>query len=93
MHNHGDNDGGMKGMMWMMVICCAAPLLFILVFGAGGKAAGFPSWIVIGGVVAMLGAHFFMMRKPRGHSGEENVVDEGAKNTETKDDKDHSCCH
>ena len=39
MHNH--NGKGNSGMMWMMVICCALPL--VVLFVAGGVA--FPGGI------------------------------------------------
>ena len=46
MHNH-DGKGG-NWMMWAMMICCAVPLLLIVLFGLGGKAFGAPTWVVIG---------------------------------------------
>ncbi len=30
MHNHNNTNGGHKGMMWMMLICCALPLAILL---------------------------------------------------------------
>jgi cell division protein FtsW (lipid II flippase) len=83
MHNH-DNDKQSSWMIWIMVICCAVPLLFVVLFGIGGKASGAPIWIIIGGVVVMIGTHFFMMGRSRRRSDSE------------KDDKTHSgrgCCH
>ena len=88
MHNHDDNDKGMKSMMWMMLICCAVPLLLIVFFGAGGKALGAPTWLVLGGIAVMVVAHFFMMGRSHKHHDEKSESD-------GKDDKDHSghgCC-
>ena len=91
MHDHNDNSkgGGHKGMMWMMVICCAIPLVFILVLGAGGKELGASTWVILGGVAVMVLAHFFMMGKSHKHSDGE------AKNKDTKDKSKsgHGCCH
>lgn len=96
MHNHGDNDGGMKGMMWMMIICCAVPLILIFVLGAGGTIAGAPSWLIIGGVVVMLLAHFFMMGKShtphRPSEEEKNSIDKEGKDEKEKDNSGHGCC-
>ena len=68
MHNHG----GDKRMMWMMALCCAIPLILIFTFGVGGQASGAPSWVVFGGIAAMVAAHFFMMGKSHKHSDEED---------------------
>lgn len=96
MHDHNDNDKGMKSMMWMMVICCAVPLLLILVLGAGGKALGAPTWIVFGGIAVMVIAHFLMMGKSHKHSGDEHEMQDDDKNKDGKNDKTHGghgCCH
>ncbi|MFA6405150.1 MAG: hypothetical protein WCW46_00165 [Candidatus Paceibacterota bacterium] len=98
MHNHEKDNKGMGSMMWMMLICCAVPLILILLFGVGGKAFGASSWVIFGGVAFMLLAHFFMMRG-HGHSNEEKdkqgIAGEDSKNKDDKDHKDHSghgCC-
>jgi high-affinity Fe2+/Pb2+ permease len=95
MHNHDGKDG--SWMMWVMMICCAVPLLFIVLFGLGGKALGAPTWIVIGGIAVMVIAHFFMMGKSHKHSDDEQTTTEGEdKNKDSTDKKDHSshgCCH
>ena len=88
----------MKSMMWMMVICCALPLLLVFVFGlGGGKAVGAPSWLIWGGIGVMVLAHFFMMGKShtsRRPSDEEktNISEEG-KDEKEKDSSGHGCCH
>ena len=81
MHNHDNNGKGMKSMMWMMVICCAVPLLLIVFLGAGGKALGAPTWVVLGGIAVMVVAHFFMMGKSHKQHNEKNEI-------EGKDEKD-----
>ena len=89
MHDH---DGkGSNSMMWMMVICCAIPLLLILVLGSGGKALGTPTWIVLGGVAVMVVAHFFMMGRSHKHSDEEPSTTDGQ--DKNKDHSGHGCCH
>ena len=90
MHVHDENKQS-SWMMWVMMLCCALPLLLILIFGAGGKALGFPTWVVIGGIAVMAVAHFFMMGRPRKHtdSGHEMTGEED-KNKENKNNKNHS---
>lgn len=74
MHNHNGKDG--NWMMWVMMICCAVPLLIVL-FGLGGKAFGAPTWIVLGGVAVMLIAHFWMMsKKHKDHNIDGKAKDE-----------------
>ncbi len=89
MHNHdGKND---NWMMWVMMICCAIPLLVIVLFGFGGRALGAPTWIILGAIAVMVIFHFISMGKSHKHSDEEQTTD-----GEKKDDKDHSghgCCH
>lgn len=93
MHNHdGKND---DRMMWAMMICCAVPLLFIILLGIGDKAFGAPTWIIIGGIAAMAVAHFFMRGKSHKHSDEEQTIDGEDKNKDGKgkDHSGHGCCH
>jgi uncharacterized membrane protein len=80
MHNHpkDNNNSGMKGMMWMMVICCAVlilPFLFL-----GGRLGGGSIWPILGVMAVVFGLHFFMHR---GHHGKH--MDE--KTPHTSDDK------
>lgn len=81
--------------MRMMIICCAVPLLLIILFGLGGKALGTQTWIIVGGIAIMVIAHFFMMGKSRKHADEEQVDGEKDKSKDGKNNKDHSshgCC-
>ena len=95
MHNHDGKDG--NWMMWVMMVCCAVPLLLIVLFGLGGKAFGASTWVVIGGIAVMVIAHFFIMGRSHKHSDEEKLVTGGEdENKGSKDKKDHSghgCCH
>lgn len=70
MHDHDQNSGA-RSMMWMMAICCALPLVLILIFGAGGKAIGAPSWIIFGVVAVMMIVHFLMMGRSHKDSDED----------------------
>ena len=90
-----NNDKGMKSMMWIMLICCGAPLLAFLFIGAGGIAVGASKWLIIGIIALMIIAHIFIMR--RGHKHNDGVQQvEGEKKDDGKG-KDghsgHSCCH
>jgi len=91
MHNHDKKDG--NWMMWAMMICCAVPLLLIVLFGLGGRVLGAPTWIVIGGIAVMVIAHFFIMGKSHKHSDEEPVADGEEKDKDGKDHSRHGCCH
>lgn len=73
MNNHNNsNDGGHKGMMWMMIICCLAP--FVLLFLLGSKVSlGENLWPILIGV--FLVAHLWMMF--RGHGGGRKKEDDG----------------
>lgn len=51
-------------MMWMMMICCLAPVVFILVASKGRGLGGF-GWLVLVGVAVMMASHFWMMRGHR----------------------------
>lgn len=99
MHDNSDNKG-MRTMMWMMTICCALPLILILLFGAGGKAQGVPSWVVLGTIVLMIISHFFMMRRSNRdlgneHDGHKVVNDTNVRNDNNTTDlhSGHGCCH
>ncbi len=92
MHNHDGKDG--SWMMWVMMICCAVPLLLIVLFGLGGKAFGAPTWVVVGGIALMMLAHFFMMGRSHKHSDDEQSGTDGdVKNKDSKDHSGHGCCH
>lgn len=95
MHNYDDNkQGGGNGMMWMMVLCCAIPLILILIFGAGGRALGFLTWIIFGGIAVMIIAHFFMMGRSHKHSGEgHEAVDKDGKNKDNNKSHSGMNCH
>ena len=70
-------------MMWVMMLCCALPLISIALFGAGGGALGIPTWVIVGGVIVMIAVHFFTMRsshnkchdKKNDKTGEKNNID------------------
>lgn len=84
--------------MWIMIICCAVPLLLILTLGIGGKTLGAPTWIVLGGVGLMTVAHFFMMGRPhKNHDDRHEIKGEGDENkrdgSKDKNHSGHGCCH
>ena len=93
MHHHDQKND--NWMVWVIMICCAVPLLLIVLFGLGGKAFGAPTWIIIGWIAIMVIAHFFMMGKSHKHSDEEQTDDgeSKSKDGEHKDHSGHGCCH
>lgn len=93
MHNHDGKDG--SWMMWAIMICCAVPLLLLVLFGLGGRAFRAATWVVIGGAAVMIIAHFFIMGRSHKHSDKEQPADEEDKNKDGKDENHsgHGCCH
>jgi len=85
MHNHNEKNN--NWMMWAMMLCCALPLLLILVFGVSGKALGSPTWVIFGGVAVMIIIHFFMMSRSHKQS------DEKPTGENDKNHSGHGCCH
>ena len=81
MHDH-DTQG--NGMMWMMVLCCALPVLFLVFLG--GKAVGNSAWLILGAMAVVMAVHFFMMK--RSHDQSDNDP-----NNKDKDNSrtGHSC--
>ncbi|MFA6392672.1 MAG: hypothetical protein WCW54_01100 [Candidatus Paceibacterota bacterium] len=84
MHNHDDKNG--KGMMWMMMICCALPIVLLLIFGVGSSAgnSGNSKWIIFIGIGVMVIFHLFMMRKSHKNSSEETEVLKGREGDKEK---------
>jgi len=68
MHNHNNQNGGHKGMMWMMIPC----LLMIAVVLLGGNKLGSSKylWLIVVGVCVV--PHLWMMFKGRGCKKENN---------------------
>lgn len=64
-HNDGSKDGGHKGMMWMMLICCTLPFV-VLIFGSG-TGSGYLIPILIGILIIV---HLWMMFKGHGDKNE-----------------------
>lgn len=95
MHHNGKDS---NWMMWVMMICCGAPLLLIIVFGLGGRSLEAPTWLIMGGIAVMVIVHLFMMGRSHEHSHEEESVTDGESKDKNGIDKkeDHSghgCCH
>ncbi len=77
--------------MWAMMICCAAPLLLIALFGLGGKALGTSPWIILGGTTVMIIIHFITMG--RSHKDSNDGDDQSKHHEDGKDHSHHGCCH
>lgn len=76
-------------MMWIMMLCCIGPILFVVLFGAGAKSLGAPSWIILALIAVFVAAHFFMM----GRSHKHHVEDGDPKEQTSKKSSGHSGCH
>lgn len=58
MYNHGDKNN--SSMMWLMMIGCLLPILFIVLSGSGSSLS---QWLILGAIVVFIGVHFWSMRK------------------------------
>ena len=92
MHNNQNGDKQNSKMMWIMMLCCAVPLLLIILFGLGGRAFGASTWVIFGGMALMVIAHFFMMGKSHKH-GVDNEEDQNKDGKNNKTHSGHGCCH
>ncbi len=68
MHGHNDKNDGHKGMMWMMVICCALPLVLLLLGGSAVFAGGPIRYVIIGALALVCVSMMF-----KRHSGHDNI--------------------
>ncbi|MEK7156523.1 MAG: hypothetical protein AAB790_01825 [Patescibacteria group bacterium] len=89
MHNH--NGKGDNSMMWMMVLCCALPIAFLLFGGSLLASGGFLPKILFG---AFAVACVWMMFKGHGGHGDshENSKTGASGEPETKDTNKHKGC-
>ncbi len=77
MHDHNDkNNNHDSSMMWMMAICCLAPLVFILILGKGLAIQGWLGWTIAIVALAMIIYHFWQMRGHGGHTGSNTDMSE-----------------
>lgn len=83
MHN---NDNHNSSMMWMMVLCCALPIVFLALFSS--KPIGTSAWIILGAMAAFLIIHFWLMKKSH-----DNPVKLKNNKSGTKSNSRHNCCH
>ena len=67
MHNH-NNNGGHKGMMWMIIPCLL--LLGVLFLGGGKLSSSWYLWLIIIGIC--VGPHVWMMLTGHGSHDSEN---------------------
>jgi len=77
MQNHKDHNAN-HGMLWMMAACCVLPIVVLSL--VGGTASGARGWLPLGLMAAMIGIHFWMMRKKRSPAtGSKNTTDDARK--------------
>lgn len=92
-----DNNKHDNSMMWMMVICCALPLLFLLFAGSAVFASGYLRYVIFGafalaGVWMMFRMHGSSGKSHEGHDENQATQSGGVKSPDSEK-KDHSCCH
>ena len=83
MHNYNDNNSSSM-ITWMMVLCCALPIIFLTLFSS--KAIGAPTWLTFGVMVVFLIIHFWLMKKSHNHQ-----VNSENDNTKTDSHSNHDC--
>ncbi len=111
MHHHGNNNnpgGHDSKMMWLMMLGCLLPVVFIGL--AGGRSGRSSIWILLA-VGGMLALHWFTMRKSGTHNHSDNTNTDATGNqpaatptasqvvpntqpaaTNTKSEHKHGCC-
>lgn len=87
--NHNNHD---SKMMWLMMICCLAPILLIFLFGSGARALGAPAWVVLGFVAVFVIVHFLTMKKSHQHSDDTPAKQDGT-DKQSDSHSDHGNCH
>ncbi len=92
MHDQNSKNGGHdshKHMMWMMLICCALPLVILLFGGSALFPGGYLPKVLI---VVFAVACILMMFKRHGNPDRNStdVVEKPEKDTQHKHD---NCCH
>ena len=98
-HNHESGHG--SSMMWMMIACCAVPILAILFLSGGIAAFGGTSLFLPLIALVLLVACVVMMIRHRksSHSDvpHDSHVMDGEQSPKAEDHhdmkQDHSCCH
>ncbi len=68
-------------MMWLMMLCCALPILLLVLFG--GKLAGNSIWLIFGVMAMVMVVHLFIHRHHR-------PSDEESHQDKHQDNKDNS---
>lgn len=84
MPNQNSSDHGSK-MMWLMILCCALPIVIFGLFG--GQAIGAPTWLIFAVLAALLVVHLWSMKK----SGHHPAPPENDKKS-ADSHSHHGCC-
>ncbi|OGG83047.1 hypothetical protein A3A42_03360 [Candidatus Kaiserbacteria bacterium RIFCSPLOWO2_01_FULL_55_25] len=90
MHNH--NGKGDNSMMWMMVLCCAMPFIFLLFAGSTVFSGGYLKYVIIGGLAAV--CFWMMFRRHGGHDADSEDGTKGSSDqsgAEGKSKRDGRC--
>ena len=59
-------------MMWAMMLCCALPIILIVLAGGAGSTFGVSTWLVIAAVGLMVVCHYLMGRHHKSKSSASN---------------------
>lgn len=83
MHNHSNNSygGHDSKMMWMMMLACFLPIIFLAFTGGGAGQSSI--WWLLGVGAVMLGIHAFAMRGHGSHGHVDNASAGAAANQPT----------
>ena len=80
-------------MMWMMMLCCALPLVFLLFAGSSVFAGGYLKYVIIGGLAVACIAMMFMGHGRHGGTDGDEKAGEGGESKTKDEHKKGSCCH
>ena len=74
MHNHGNNNsagGHDSKMMWLMMLACLVPIIFLAFIGGGTGRSSI--WWLLGAGAVMLGMHALAMRGHGSHGHKDDT--------------------
>lgn len=92
MPNQNSSDHSSK-MMWLMILCCALPVIIFSLFGGQAIGAlvwpglGGSAWLIFGVLAVFLAVHLWLMKKSANHPAPPG---NGKKSDDSR--SHHDCC-
>lgn len=80
-------------MLWIMVACCALPLILLLLGGSAVFSGGYLKYVIIGALALICISMMFKRHRRRGKAGEDEVSGTESR-LKTKDTSaENDSCH